>query len=118
MALVIGLSRGVARAAQPETPTLDTINAKMLADWGTSAYAGLSLDGSSLSELSAFIADVATKQGQNNFENYAPFKGSMVKVYVDTTKTYQICWSFNGFLYGRSADGLSSVSINDVIATF
>lgn len=118
MALVIGLSRGVARAAQPETPTLDSINAKMLADWQASDFAELSLDGSSLSELAEFIAAVAANQEEGNFENYAPFNNSMVKVFVDTEKSFPICWVFNGILYGRSEDGLSTVSINDVIATF
>lgn len=119
MAIIISAGRGVTRVqTTTPTPSLATINAKMLSEWEASSYAGLSLDGSSLSQLSAFISETATKQTAGNCENYAPFRGSMVKVYVDTAKTHQIVWSFNGFLYGLSESGLSSVSINDVIATF
>lgn len=119
MAIIISAGRGVTRVqTTTPTPTLATINAKMLTDWQASAYAGLSLNASSLTQLAAFISAVAAQQALGNFENYAPFNNTMVKVHVDTSKTHQICWSFNGFIYGRSADGVSCVSINDVIATF
>lgn len=117
MAIIISAGRGVTRVQTP-TPSLATINAKMLSDWGASEYAGLSLDSSTLSQLASFISATSAKQALGNFENYAPFNNTMVKVYVDTSKTHQICWSFNGSIYGLSSDGIASASINDVIATF
>lgn len=119
MAIIISAGRGVARVqTTTATPTLPTINAKMYSDWQAGAYAGLSLD-SSMTDLADYLEEVLAQQNLGVYQNYAPYKNDMVRITVFESGTYRITWEFNGFLYGKRADGvIDHVSVTDVIATF
>lgn len=116
MALQISLGRGIVKAAiSPESmPTLADLNAKQLSDF-KQAYGDIDLDrNQKASDWQSFINDVDAKQKQGNFENFAPYKGSMEKVFVDKTSAYPLTWCWSGRLCAITADGFKSIGIREL----
>ena len=107
MALTIFTGRGLMRAAyDPETvPSLEQVLSKLKSDFVT-MYGDLDLSEDSLSDFATFVAAAAEAAAEGNFETYAPFKGSMVRVFVDQQSSNVITWGWGAELYGLTADGL------------
>lgn len=118
MALAIALGRGVMKAAyDPSTlPSLSELNAKQKQDFQT-LYGQIDLSSATLAQFNAFKAAALAAQTQGNFENFAPFNGSMVRVYAASSGDYPLTWAFGGKLYALTSDGLKSMGIEDTIAT-
>lgn len=118
MALQISLGRGLVRSAyDPATlPSLSELNAKQKQDFQTS-FGQIDLSSATLAQFNAFKTAALAAQAQNNFENFAPFKGSMVRVYAASSGDYPLTWAFGGKLYALTSDGLKSMGIEDTIAT-
>lgn len=97
---------------QSQTPSFEAINAKVKSDFiGT--YGNLDLNTATMTQLATFIADVKAKQQDNNFENYAPYKGVMVRVFVDDTATYPITWEHCGRSFGKNTNGVTGEGLLD-----
>lgn len=107
MALTIFTGRGLMRAAyDPETvPSLEQVLSKLKSDFVT-MYGDLDLSEDSLSDFATFVAAAAEAAAEGNFETYAPFKGSMVRVFVDQQSSNVITWGWGAELYALTADGL------------
>lgn len=107
MALTLSIGRGLMRAAyDPETvPSLEQVLSKLKSDFVT-MYGDLDLSTDSLSDFSTFIAAAVEAADQGDFETYAPFKGSMVRVFVDQQSSNVITWCWGAELYALTADGL------------
>lgn len=107
MALTLSIGRGLMRAAyDPETvPSLEQVLSKLKSDFVT-MYGDLDLSTDSLSDFSTFIAAAVEAAGQGDFETYAPYKGSMVRVFVDQQSSNVITWCWGAELYALTADGL------------
>lgn len=107
MALTIFTGRGLMRAAyDPESvPTLAQVLSKLKSDFVT-MYGKLDLAVNSLSDFSTFVAAAVEAAAQNDFEIYAPYKGSMVRVFVDQQSSNVITWCWGAELYALTADGL------------
>ena len=107
MALTIFTGRGLMRAAyDPETvPSLEQVLSKLKSDFVT-MYGDLDLSEDSLSDFATFVAAAAEAAAEGNFETYAPFKGSMVRVFVDQQSSNVITWGWGAELYALTAGGL------------
>ena len=106
MALTISIGRGLFRSAyEPAPPTLAEILANLKSDFVTQ-FGDIDLSSGSLSDFATFEADAAEKGSQGDFETYAPYKGSMVRVYVNQNSSNVITWCYGGELYGLTENGL------------
>ena len=107
MALTLSIGRGLMRAAyDPETvPSLEQVLSKLKSDFVT-MYGDLDLSEDSLSDFATFVAAAAEAAAEGNFETYAPFNGSMVRVFVDQQSSNVITWGWGAELYALTADGL------------
>ena len=107
MALTIFTGRDLMRAAyDPETvPSLEQVLSKLKSDFVT-MYGDLDLSEDSLSDFATFVAAAAEAAAEGNFETYAPFKGSMVRVFVDQQSSNVITWGWGAELYALTAGGL------------
>lgn len=107
MALTLSIGRGLMRAAyDPETiPSLAQVLFRLKSDFITQ-FGNLDLAINSLSDFATFVA-AATEAAQNNdFEIYAPFNGSMVRVFIDQNSSNVITWGRGAELYALTEDGL------------
>lgn len=118
MALNISLGRGLVRAAiSPETlPSMADMNAKMLQDF-KQAYGDIDLArNQDLGTWQPFINDTAQKQEQGVYETFAPYNGSMEKVFVDKAGAYPLTWCWSGRLCAITANGFKSIGIAELDA--
>jgi len=117
MALAIALGRGVMKAAyDPSTlPSFSELNAAMLADF-KAQFGNIDLATSQLSAFSTFKASALEHQGAGNYENFAPFNGSLVRVFAASEGNYPLTWTFAGKLYALTSNGLKSIGIADLDA--
>lgn len=107
MALTLSIGRGLIRSAyDPATlPTLAEILSNLKSDFVTQ-FGNLDLFTGSLSDFATFVAAAAERGRQGDFETYAPYKGSMVRVYVNQNSSNVITWCYGGELYGLTENGL------------
>ncbi len=107
MALTLSIGRGLMRAAyDPATiPSLSQVLSRLKSDFVTQ-FGNLDLSTNSLADFATFVAAASEAAGDNDFEIYAPYKGSMVRVFVNENSSNVITWCWGAELYALTADGL------------